>query len=186
MKTKTILETLVVAAALAASQAYAAPISLQGASITGSYNGSGDGMLGLDGGYGAGSNTTTLDPTDTSVEFLTSDFLFGFDFSNNGMLQVWSNGQIPTGSYTMKFDFGSSIAQPVASFTLVDTSAIGGLPVLSVLDSHTIGLDLSKVTWSGDFVSFSAQIGTVPEPGSIPLVLAGVAGLGAIRRTRRS
>lgn len=190
MKTTTILETLLVAAALAAPHAKAAPISLQGATVTATYNGQADGMLGLDHGYNAeaGSNTTALDPTDTSVEFLTSDMLFGFDFSNTGMLTVYSNGTpMPVGSYGMVFDFGSSLPQSITSFTLDDTGAIGGVPKLSVLDGHTIGLDLSSVTWISDYASFTAQIGSsapagVPEPGSIALVLAGMAGVAAVRR----
>ncbi len=45
MKTKKILETVVFGAALMAGQAGAAPISLQGSTITSSYNGSFDGMV---------------------------------------------------------------------------------------------------------------------------------------------
>lgn len=191
MKKTIILETLVLAAALAAPYANATPISLQGATITATYNGSAAGMLGLDHDYGSGpgSNVTGLDPFDTSVEFLTSDFLFGFDFDKDGMLTVYSNGAVPVGAYSMVFDFGNSLSQAITSFSLDDISAIGGMPALSLVNSHAIGLDLSNVTWSSDFAFFSAKIGTsavtaAPEPGSIALVLAGVAGVAVTRRQR--
>lgn len=191
MKTKKILETLVLAAALTASQAGAAPISLQGSTISGSYNGASDGMLGLDHLFSAepGSNVTAIDPSDQGgVEFLTGDYLFGIDFSTGGRVSVILNGLAPEpGEYRLVFDFGSSLAQQIGSFTLLDIDGIAGLPVLSVLDGHTIALDLSALTWNGEFAGFSAQIGAaaaVPEPGSIGLVLAGVAGLGLARRRK--
>ncbi|TFW09559.1 hypothetical protein E4K72_05385 [Oxalobacteraceae bacterium OM1] len=148
MKKTIILETLVLAAVLAASPAKATPLPLQGAKITATYNGSAAGMLGFDSGYsgGPGSNITGLDPSDISVEFLTSDFLFGFDFAEDGMLTVYNNDTIPFGSYSIVFDFGSSLSQAITSFTLADRNAIGGMPALSLINSHAIGLDLSNVT----------------------------------------
>ena len=190
MKTKNILETLVLAAALTASQAGAAPISLQGSTITGTYNGAPAGMLGLDHGFAAeaGSNTTAIDPTDLGgVEFLTGDYLFGFDFTTTGQLTVMLNElAVAPVDYRVVFDFGASLGQKIGSFTLLDTSGIGTLPVLSVLDEHTIALDLSNVTWNSAFGTFSAQLGTaeVPEPGGIGLLLAGTAGLALARRRK--
>ena len=191
MKTKIILETLVLAAALSATQAGAAPISLQNSTITATYNGSADGVLGLDHWFSAepGSNTTAIDPTDQpGVEFLSADYLFGFDFNTDGRLTVFANMPIPApGDYRFVFDFGASLAQGIGSFTLLDTSGIGGLPALSLVNDHAIALDLSSVTWNGDFGAFSAQLGAaaaVPEPGSIGLVLAGVAGFGLARRRK--
>lgn len=190
---KIIMETLV-AAALAAAQAHAAPISLDNARITATYNGSAD-VLGNDSGYlpGPGSNVSGLDPNDAYVEFLTGDALFGFDFTRSGLLSIYANIVPPLdGRYTLTFDFGTSLAAPIASFTLVDAGAVGGLPRLSVLSSHSIGLDLSELDWNADFIPLTAQIGTVdaaadvPEPASAALLLAGVAGLAMSRRRKRS
>ena len=189
---KIILETLVLAA-LAAGQAHAAPIYLDQAVITATYNGRADAVLGLDHGFQAeaGSNTSGLDPTGSGVEFITADALFAFDFSSDGLLTVYNNDMpAPDGDYTLTFDFGGSLAAPVTSFTLLDGSMVSGVPGLSVLDSHTIALDLSRLAWSDYFTTISAQIGTldgtaeVPEPASAALLLLGACGLAAGRRKR--
>lgn len=189
MKTKIMLETLVLAASLTATQAGAAPISLQGSTITGTYNGAAEGMLGLDQLFEAkpGSNTTAIDPTDQGgVEFLSADYLFGFDFSTSGQLTVMLNASTALpGDYRAVFDFGAALGQRIGGVTLLDTSAIGSLPAFSVVNEHTIAIDLSSVTWNSEFGFFSAQIdaaAAVPEPGSIGLALAGVAGFALARR----
>lgn len=195
MKTITILETLV-AAALAAGQAHVAhatPLALDSATtITATYNGKADNVLGLDHNFAAeaGSNVSHLDPSGSGVEFLSGDYLFGFDFSTTGLLTVYNNMAIPAGAdYRFTFDFGATLAAPIGSFTLVDGSALAGVPGLSVLDGHRIGVDLSQVTWSSDFSAITAQIGTaatadVPEPAGAALMLLGAAGLAAGRRKR--
>jgi hypothetical protein len=187
MKTITLLETLVLAA-LAAGPAHAAPISLEGASITATYNGSA-GVLGLDHDFAAepGSNTTRLDPSDSGVEFMTGDYLFAFDFTKAGLLNIWINGTpAANGDYSFSFDFGNTLGAPITSFTLVDGTAVDGMPGLSVVNGHNIGLDLSRLTWSGDYASISAQIGTsdtdLPEPASAALLLAGAATLALARK----
>jgi hypothetical protein len=182
-----ILNTLALVA-LSAGAAHAAPLPLQSATITATYNGAADGMLGLDHLFAAepGSNTSTLDPTGTGVEFFTSDFLFGIDFSASGALTVIANSAIPTGAYSMRFDFGSTLANPINAFTFSGGSGTSGLPGLSILDAHTIALDLGAVGWT-EFGSVTAQIDTsspLPEPASAAIVLAGLAGIAFARRPR--
>lgn len=188
MKTTHILHALALAA-LGAATAHAAPLPLQNASITATYNGAAAGMLGLDHWFAAepGSNTTTLDPTDSGVEFFTSDFLFGIDFAASGALTVIANSAVAPGAYSMRFDFGSSLANPISAFTWTGSSGASGVPGLSIVDSHTIALDLGQVDWS-EFGSVTAQVGAaaaVPEPGSLPIVFAGLAGLAFARRARK-
>ena len=191
MKTTTILETLVVAA-LATGQAQAAPLSLQDATITATYNGSAADVLGLDHLFAQepGSNTSTLDPTNSGVEFLTADFLFGFDFGADGTLVIYDNMPVPAGDYKLTFDFGATLPAAITSFTLLDGSAADGVPGLRVIDGHTIAVDLGGLAWHGDYGSITAQIGaadsstSVPEPAVPALLLAGAAGLAFSRRRR--
>jgi hypothetical protein len=194
MKKIILLGTL--AAVFAASHASAAVLPLQAATITASYigpnSGQGSGVLGLDHGFAdeAGSNVSALDPSASGVEFLTSDYLFAFDFAEDGTLTVFNNALIPSGAYSMRFDFGATLPGPIAAFTLLDASLVGGMPQLSVIDGHTIGLDLSALSWGGEFLSFTRQIALaqpadVPEPGGAALL--GVAALGmALTRRRRA
>jgi hypothetical protein len=190
MKTKTILETLVLAAALSATQAGAAPISLQGTTLAGTYNGAASGMLALDNNFQPGSNTSTIDPNGwEEIEFFTADALFGIDFSNTGQFTVYTNAFVTVpGDNRMVYDFGASLGQRIGGFTLLDTSGVDKLPLLSLVDEHTIAIDFSQVNWNSEFGTFSAQLdaaASVPEPGSIGLALAGLTGF-ALSRRRKS
>ena len=191
MKTRTMLETLgaLLLAASAAPAVQAGP--LQHATITASYNGDTAGMLGLEHGFNAepGSHISDIDPYGLAeAEFISADYQFIVDFSASGLLTVYANAPVAPGSYAMRFDFGATLGAALSTFTLVDASAIGGLPLLTLIDGHTIGLDLSGVQWNGDFASFSAQLDAlalVPEPAGAALLLAGLAGLAGARRKRR-
>ena len=187
MKTKHLLQALALVA-LGQGAVHAAPLILQDASITATYNGAADGMLGLDQGFaaGPGANTSKLDPTDTGVEFFTSDFLFGIDFSAEGMLTVIANYAVAPGAYSMRFDLGNAL--PVTAFTLTGMGGVTGIPGLSIIDSHTIALDLSGVDWS-EFGALSARLETataveVPEPGAPAILMGGLAALALVQNGR--
>ena len=187
MKTNYLLQALALVA-LGQGGVHAAPLMLQDASITATYNGAADGMLGLDHGFAAepGSNTSKLDPTDTGVEFFTSDFLFGIDFSADGMLTVIANYAVAPGDYSMRFDLGGAL--PVTAFTWTGASGVTGMPGLSIIDSHTIALDLSGVDWN-EFGSLSARLETgtavaVPEPGAPAILMGGLAALALVQNGR--
>jgi len=187
LKTNYLLQALALVA-LGQGGVHAAPLMLQDASITATYNGAADGMLGLDHGFvaGPGANTSKLDPTDTGVEFFTSDFLFGIDFSTDGLVTVIANYAVAPGAYSMRFDFGGAL--PVTAFTWTGASGVTGIPGLSIIDSHTIALDLSGVDWS-EFGALSARLETgtavtVPEPAAPAILLGGLAALALVQNGR--
>lgn len=196
MKTR-IWETLALAAITAtaagsANLAHATPLPLQNASITATYNGSAA-MLGFDDGYAgsAGGNTSALDPAGITAEFLSADAVFGFDFGADGSLAIYNNSgfALAPGAYSFRFDF-ANLATPITAFSLLDASAVGGLPVFSILDGgFALGLDLSNVTWSGDFLPITASIdaaqaAAVPEPGTMSILLAGAGAIALFRRRK--
>jgi hypothetical protein len=193
MKKTMILETLA-AALFAVGQAHAAPVSLADATITATYQGSGDNILGF---YGSGTdapNVSKIDGTD-QVEFMTSDALFAFDFSATGLVSIYANMQPdPAANYTFTFDFGNTLPAPLTGFTLGAHGVLDNLPGLAIgSDQHSISIDLSQLTWNDlDYTPVTAQLSSapapsnVPEPASLALVLAGAAGLLGGGRKRRT
>jgi hypothetical protein len=173
---------------VAAGAAHAAVDPLQSALITASY--SGGGMLGNDHLYAdeAGSNISALDPFNTSAEFLTGDYLFAFDFAPNGTLTIYNNGAVPSGAYSASFDFGATLGAAITGFSVTDAGLTSGTPLLTIVNSHTIAIDLGAVQWNGDFnplqaaISLQGAVAPVPEPATAWLLLAGLTLLGAARR----
>lgn len=178
-----------VLAATAAPAAQASVLPLRDTVITATYNGDAASMLGLDHGFAAepGSNTSAIYPDGAGVEFFSADALFGFDFNDDGTLTIHNNAPIPTGSYSFRFDFGDTLAAPLASFTLAGMSGVSGMPLLSLLDGgRALGLDLGGLTWEDGYGAITANAAgrsaSVPEPRTAALLLGG---LGMLALTRR-
>jgi hypothetical protein len=174
----------------AAGTAHAAIDPLQSALITASY--SGGAVLGNDHGYAdeAGSNVSALDPFNSSAEFLTGDYLFAFDFAPDGRLTIYNNGAIPSGAYSASFDFGATLGAAITGFSVTDSGLTSGTPVLTIVNDHTIAIDLSAVAWNGDFnplqaaISLQGPVAPVPEPAAAWLLLAGLALMRLVPRRR--
>ena len=179
--------------ALAAGAAHAAADPLHNAIITASYNGQPGGMLGADHLFAdeAGSNVSALDPTEPGAEFLSRDYLLAFDFAPDGRLTIFNNGALPAGAYSASFDFGATLAAPITGFSVLDAGATSGTPVLSIVNGHTISIDLTDVAWNGDFsalttaITLQGPVAPVPEPDAAWMMLAGLAGIGMLARRRR-
>lgn len=182
----TLRKAAAAACLLCAAGAAQAAGPLQDAVISASY--SAGGVLSIGDNY-AGSPVSGLDPLDTSAEFFTADFLFGFDFAADGRLTIYNNGAVPAGAYVASFDFGASLGAAIAGFSVSDAGLTGGVPVLSVVDSHTIRIDLSAVEWNGDYsplqTAIALQAAPVPEPAAAWLLAAGLPALGLLDRRRR-
>jgi hypothetical protein len=178
--------------ALAAGAAHAAADPLHNAIITASYNGQPGGMLGADHLFAdeAGSNVSALDPTEPGAEFLSRDYLLAFDFAPDGRLTIFNNGALPAGAYSASFDFGATLAAPITGFSVLDAGATSGTPVLSIVNAHTISIDLTDVAWNGDFsalttaITLQGPVAPVPEPDAAWMMLAGLAGIGMLARRR--
>jgi hypothetical protein len=179
----------VIAAAWLASTAAADTLPV-GTPITGQVSGASTTLLGLDHLYAdePGTNTAALAAAD--IEFITADALVAVDFFADGRVQVWNNSGTDSlpGSYAFTFSF-AGLGQPLAGFAALDLASVnGGSVSLQLLDAHSVGLTLNNVSFTNaDFPSFTAQlsVGTVPEPGSLSLLGAGL-GIVALRRARRA
>jgi hypothetical protein len=191
---KTLLRNAVAAAciALAVGAAHAAADPLQNAIITASYNGAASAMLGLDHGFAdeAGSNVSALDVNNPSTEFLTSDWTLAFDFAPDGHLTIYNNGTVDAGQHVASFDFGSTLGAAITGFSVTDSGVTDGTPVLTIVNSHTISIDLTNVVWNGDFSALETAIvlsavQAVPEPATYAMLLAGLASIGLATRRRK-
>ncbi|MBP1203405.1 hypothetical protein JOD97_001419 [Duganella sp. 1411] len=179
--------------ALAAGAAHAAADPLHNAIITASYNGQPGGMLGADHLFAdeAGSNVSALDPIEPGAEFLSRDYLLAFDFAPDGRLTIFNNGALPAGAYSASFDFGATLAAPITGFSVLDAGPTSGTPVLSIVNGHTISIDLTDVAWNGDFsalttaITLQGPVAPVPEPDAAWMMLAGLVGIGMLARRRR-
>lgn len=178
--------------ALALGAAHAGADPLHNATITASYNGQPGAMLGVDHHFAdeAGSNVSGLDPVEPGAEFLSADYLLAFDFARDGRLTIFNNAALPAGAYSATFDFGATLATPIVGFSVLDAGLITGTPVLTIVNGHTISIDLTGVAWNGDFNALSTMItlqgpvAAVPEPATTWMMLAGLAGVGMLARRR--
>lgn len=184
---------LAVVLSLSAGLALASPTSLQSTTITATYNGLASGMLGFDDSFAGdvGGNVTKLNPDDASgagIEYLTSDYLFAIDFSQSGVVSIYNNSPVSSGPYVLNFNF-AGISDTISGFSLTGLGAASGAPVLSVINSHQIGVDLSNVSWDGSFTPLTAQLAftsAVPEPTVPAMLIAGLGVLGLSRRRNRA
>ena len=159
--------------------------------LWGPHNGSANGLktspnggnfLALDGNYGVGAVSQTLTGlTAGDKETVTFDFAgaqqYGFTGPTTEALEVSLGGQTIetpvlqdashgfTGWQTENFTFTATGTSEVLSFLAVGTPS--GVPPMSLLDGVSV-----------------SQQSPVPEPGTISLMLTGIAGIGGLVRSR--
>lgn len=150
---------------------------LQRAVISATYGAGG--MLSSTDDY-AGSNVGALDPHNVYADFFTTDFLFGFDFTPDGNLAIYNNSAVPAGAYVASFDFGASLGKAITGFSVTDAGLTTGTPALSIINDHTIAIDLSGVRWNGDYSALQTSITLRARPTSSRTwrMLAGLLRLG--------
>ncbi|GAA5157636.1 PEP-CTERM sorting domain-containing protein [Viridibacterium curvum] len=182
---KTAVLGALLCAGLAAGSLQAA--TLTGVTITGTYNGSASGLLGVDSGFDTivGSNITHLDSS--TVEYLSSDFLFMIDFSESGSITFFGLPDATASSYVFDFSF-SGLNGVISSLSSTSLTGISGTPVLNIIGSNSIRVNLSNVSWTNGVDGYTAQltVSPVPEPTNALMLLAGL-GLtaAALRRSKR-
>ncbi len=188
------------AATLAAGSLQAAPLNLNGSTVTGAatLNGAALVLLETSSNYQAGGPAAV---GDMDIEFITGDGdaagpvypSLQIDFTTGGLLTFIDNTGFgtPNGAYTFSFVFAGlteSIGEVVFDLGLLTAGSV----TATVTASDTVQFTLDGVGFADAFHSFSAQLNTaeaaVPLPGSLALAglaLALMAPLAAPARRRK-
>lgn len=181
-------------ACAAAGGAFAAPVSLAGATVTGQVSGAATALLGADGGYqaGSGSNTTAVGG---DVEFITDDGdpallldpSLQIDFGADGSVLFYDNRGLggPGGDYSFSFVF-ADLSEALGEVTLDLSGLNGGSVSASITAPDTVSFTVRGASFAEAYGTFSAQLGTAPAamplPGTLALAGLGLLGLAVTRR----
>lgn len=130
------------------------------------------------------SGTGTLDVSFNYLMALTNSGVAGFDFSNvygTVSLTLQDYAPNPAGGYDFLGTFQDSFTRQVT-----DNFSQGGTLALALpFDNATEHLVLLEMNGTGiPFANSAAIVAAVPEAGTINLMLAGLAGMGVMRRRR--
>jgi hypothetical protein len=124
--------------------------------------------------------------TNASLGLAAGPSLSGAGGQNQGFSQssqLVITGLTGTNNYTLDFTWSAT-----ASSNRTEAAVRLGLTgtVTSVTADDYPGVGSRTQTSDGHFVTVTAQVTSLPEPGSVGLLMLGLAGLGAFRARRRS